>query len=217
VAWPSALDASPHTTYIAELFVSSLCDLSGHGEGELFLGTTTMTTDATGAGSFSTTMPEAIPKGWVVTSTATDPDGNTSEFLACFDNVPQPNEAPFVVAPATDVNVDEGSPGATSGEFSDPDLPNETLMVVCSSCPIGSVTDEGDGSWSWSGTPLDGPANLSVGEGRYNFILWAGDGAPDTFRIKIWTEEENAGAETVIYDNGFDQAIGGGNSAVHAR
>jgi hypothetical protein len=49
----------------------------------------------------------------------------------------------------------------------------------------------------------------------YKFMLWAGDGSPDTFRIKIWLED-NAG-EHVVYDNGFDQAIGGGSIVVHSK
>ena len=54
----------------------------------------------------------------------------------------------------------------------------------------------------------------------YKFMLWAGDGSPDTFRIKIWFED--GGVETVVYDNGFDgsgneagQPIGAGNIVVH--
>lgn len=47
----------------------------------------------------------------------------------------------------------------------------------------------------------------------YKFMLWAGDGSPDTFRIKIWWE--NNGVENMIYDNGSDQPIGGGNIVVH--
>lgn len=47
----------------------------------------------------------------------------------------------------------------------------------------------------------------------YKFMLWAGDGAPDTFRIKIWWEDANG--EHVVYDNGFNQAISAGNIVVH--
>ncbi len=47
----------------------------------------------------------------------------------------------------------------------------------------------------------------------YKFMLWAGDGAPDTFRIKIWWEDE--AGEHVVYDNGFNQAISAGNIVVH--
>jgi hypothetical protein len=44
-------------------------------------------------------------------------------------------------------------------------------------------------------------------------MLWAGDGEPDTFRIKIW--EEIGDVEMPIYDNGSDQTIGGGSIIVH--
>jgi len=47
----------------------------------------------------------------------------------------------------------------------------------------------------------------------YKFMLWAGDGSPDTFRIRIWWE---AGAvENNVYDNAMAQAIGGGSIVVH--
>jgi hypothetical protein len=48
----------------------------------------------------------------------------------------------------------------------------------------------------------------------YKFMLWAGDSEPDTFRIRIWTEDA-AGMETDVYDNGSAQAIGGGSIVVH--
>ena len=53
------------------------------------------------------------------------------------------------------------------------------------------------------------------GEGSYKFMLWGSDGTPDTFRIKIWTEEETTAEESVIYDNGSDQALGGGSIVIH--
>jgi hypothetical protein len=53
------------------------------------------------------------------------------------------------------------------------------------------------------------------GQGNYKFMIWAGDDAPDTFRIKIWYEA--GGNEIVVYDNGMDQPIGGGSIVVHKR
>ncbi len=47
----------------------------------------------------------------------------------------------------------------------------------------------------------------------YKFMLWAGDGSPDTFRIQIWWED-SAGTH-IVYDNGFNPAIGGGSIVVH--
>ncbi len=47
------------------------------------------------------------------------------------------------------------------------------------------------------------------GEGEYKFLIWAGNDDPDTFHIKIW------GDSGIVYDNGSDQAIDGGNIVVH--
>ncbi len=47
------------------------------------------------------------------------------------------------------------------------------------------------------------------GEGSYQFIITAVDGSPDTFRLKIWYTDTSG--EHVIYDNGSNQALGGGN------
>jgi hypothetical protein len=55
------------------------------------------------------------------------------------------------------------------------------------------------------------------GIGGYRFMLWAGDGTAqsgeDTFRIKIW--QDGLSGEIVLYDNGMDQPIAGGNIIVH--
>ncbi len=53
------------------------------------------------------------------------------------------------------------------------------------------------------------------GMGEYKFMIWAGDDVIDTFRIKIWMEDEFG--EAIIYDNGFDQEIGGGNIIHHTK
>jgi hypothetical protein len=49
----------------------------------------------------------------------------------------------------------------------------------------------------------------------FKFMIWAGDGEPDTFRIKIWWEDGED--ENVIYDNGMNQAIGGGSIVIHTK
>jgi hypothetical protein len=50
----------------------------------------------------------------------------------------------------------------------------------------------------------------------YRFRIWAGDRDPDTFRIRIWWEDADA-VEHAVYDNGMDQAIGGGSIVVHTK
>jgi len=76
------LDSLPATTFTIEFFTSPSCDSSGNGEGQTFLGETSVTTDAFGKASFQVLAPSRS-SNWVVTATATDPAGNTSEFSAC--------------------------------------------------------------------------------------------------------------------------------------
>jgi HYR domain len=77
------LDSKAGLSFRIEFFSNSACDPSGNGEGQTFLGFTTVATNATTCtGSFTATLP-AVAGGTVITSTATDPANNTSEFSAC--------------------------------------------------------------------------------------------------------------------------------------
>jgi hypothetical protein len=51
------------------------------------------------------------------------------------------------------------------------------------------------------------------GSGQYKFMIWVTDNGSgnDTFRIKIWNALNE---DEVIYDNGSDQTIGGGQISV---
>jgi len=55
------------------------------------------------------------------------------------------------------------------------------------------------------------------GLGAYKFMITAQDiNVGDTFRIKIWEEDTN-GDEIVIYDNGVDTVLGGGQIKIHNK
>ncbi|HEU4754913.1 MAG TPA: hypothetical protein VFU47_17530, partial [Armatimonadota bacterium] len=75
------LSSSADRVFIIELFASSAGDPSGFGEGQFFLGRSLVTTDGSGEATFSMTVSSPIPGG-VLTATATDPLGDTSEFSA---------------------------------------------------------------------------------------------------------------------------------------
>jgi len=77
------LNSTANTTFRIEFFANTECDPSGYGEGERFIGFTDVTTDGNGDASFNITLPTSVPAGQFITSTATDPDRNTSEFSAC--------------------------------------------------------------------------------------------------------------------------------------
>jgi parallel beta-helix repeat protein len=77
------LNSAPATTFNVEFFAGSACDESGNGEGAAYFGSVTATTDASGDASFNAIIPKALGQGQVITATATDPAGNTSEFSPC--------------------------------------------------------------------------------------------------------------------------------------
>jgi titin len=79
----ATLASLPSTTFRIELFSSPACDPSGGGEGATFLGTKTITTDGTGAATFSIQV-AVVPAGQALTETATRQDvTETSQFSAC--------------------------------------------------------------------------------------------------------------------------------------
>jgi hypothetical protein len=79
------LNSMPAHTYTVEFFSSpaATCDPSGYGEGRKFLGSKLVTTNALGNVNFSFTGSIVFGAGEVITATATDSLGNTSEFSLC--------------------------------------------------------------------------------------------------------------------------------------
>ena len=70
-------------TFRVEFFANSAADPSGHGEGEIYLGFTTVMTGLLGNGEFNIILPAIVPVGSFITATATDQTTNeTSEFSA---------------------------------------------------------------------------------------------------------------------------------------
>lgn len=72
------------TPFRLVFFSNASCDGSGHGQGATFLGATTVTTSGANIAIYEVTFPTSISSGDSITGTATDPDGNTSEFSRCF-------------------------------------------------------------------------------------------------------------------------------------
>ncbi len=78
------LTSTPDTAFTVELYKNGTCDASGFGEGETLVHTEAVTTDpTTGTVTFEFTVAPAVATGFGLTATATDPQGNTSEFSNC--------------------------------------------------------------------------------------------------------------------------------------
>ena len=77
-----SLNSLPNTTFEIDFYSNAAVDPSGHGEGAQFFNTTSVTTNSNGNATINVTFPVALASGRVITATATDPNGNTSEFSA---------------------------------------------------------------------------------------------------------------------------------------
>lgn len=81
------LNSIAENDFRIEFFANDQCDPSGYGEGQRVLGNEIVTTDAGGNVSFTFTLTGTVPTlanvGNLITSTATDLMGNTSEFSQC--------------------------------------------------------------------------------------------------------------------------------------
>jgi len=97
------LNSEADRTYAVDLFGSSGADPSGYGEGEQFLGFTSVTTTGN-SGAFAAVL--HVDDWWpIITATATSSDGNTSEFSPA-----------FACAPDTD-NDGDGLPDGWETEY----------------------------------------------------------------------------------------------------
>jgi hypothetical protein len=82
-----SLESSPSQTVTIDVYLNGQCNMSGYGEGKIWLGSTSATTDATGKGVFQVSFVSSGDKEYDrenrITATATDGSGNTSEFSEC--------------------------------------------------------------------------------------------------------------------------------------
>jgi hypothetical protein len=98
------LSSAPNSTFRIDLFVSDPDPLGLPPEGQQFLGFVSKNTDANGNLSFSTLIAGSLADGRIVTGTATDSIGNTSEFSAGIvvpTQPPTPTPTPTATATAT--------------------------------------------------------------------------------------------------------------------
>ena len=75
-----SLNSLASTTYAIDFYANAATDLSGSGEGQVYLGSTNLATDGGGNLNFTIALPVSPLPGRYITATATDPSGNTSEF-----------------------------------------------------------------------------------------------------------------------------------------
>ena len=141
------LNSAASTTLQVEFFSSNSGDPSGYGEGETYLGSTEVATDGSGDATFSVGLPIPISQGSFVSATATDADGNTSEFSRSLELAEDENQPPV---------ADAGRDTTVACTCAD----GATVMLDGS----GSSDPDGDGlilAWTAEGIVFDDAASPS--------------------------------------------------------
>jgi uncharacterized repeat protein (TIGR01451 family) len=164
-----SLVASPNTSYTVDFYANTQPDRSGYGQGQRPIFIKNFMTNPSGYVDVTSMLTNSVPVGQYISATATDPNGNTSEFD--FSEVVTPtaesdlsvtatNSAPTAQAGsaqtytytvqnngpsvATNVTFDDMLPsGATlvSGTFGQQALPSPVNGVI--SADIGTLSDGG--------------------------------------------------------------------------
>jgi hypothetical protein len=182
--------------------------------------------ESNGVGSASGSHIYTLPDVYTVTSTVTDKDGDSCNPIFQFVVVYDPDGG-FVTGGGW-----FNSPA--SAYAADPSLSGKATFGFVSKYKKGATIPTGNTEFQFHAGDLNfhssdydwlvvtgsdyakfkGTGTIN-GEGEYKFMIWAGDNDVDTFSIKIWEEVDEV--ETVIYDNGIDQPIEGGNIVVHTK
>ncbi len=169
------LQSTPNTTFFVDFYANNTADASGHGQGEIYLGSTTIGTDATGSASFNVVLNAAASPGQFITAIITDAAGNTSEFAQNFT-------APVVNLPVVKIsgppNDTVNSPATFTSDVTDANL-GVTLMYAW------NVTQIGNPSFSL-------PADTALDQPALSFTPTA----LGTYQIKLTVADSLGGATT---------------------
>ncbi len=187
------------------------------GDGSTSAGTVT---EASGSGTITGDHSYTAPGVYTLAVTVDDGYGNTDTAIYQYVVVYDPNGG-FVTG--------GGWINSPAGAYNlDPTLTGKAIFGFVAKYKKGATVPDGNTqfnfhtagfnfsstSYEWlvvagSKAQFKGVGTIN-GQGLYNFMITAVDGSPDTFRIKIWDADGN-----VIYDNGSQQALGGGSITVH--
>ena len=192
------LNSTPSTAFVIDFYSSPACDPLGNGEGKTYLGSTMVTTAADCNATINATLPVFIPSGQVITATATDPQGNTSEFSACRAVVAPPS----LQFSAATYSVAENAGTATI-----------TVTRTGGSSGPASVAYATANGTATGGDSCGGSVDYRTTSGTLN---WAnGDAASKTFTVTVCNDSlfENNETLTLTLSNATGAALGSPSTA----
>ncbi len=142
------LESEANTFYLIDFYRNDSCDSSGNGEGKEYLNWMGVSTNGQGAASFTVaTSFLGVSSGDVLTVTATDPNGNTSEFSVCAlvnleptpTNTPVASETPTATPTPTNTATPSWTPSPTGTQ-----TPTVTGTIPPAATPSATPTETPD-------------------------------------------------------------------------
>ena len=210
------LNSTPSTEFIIEIFSNDSCDPSGHGEGQEYIGSVlSVLTDESGNAEFTESSLDRTRLRQFLTATATDPNGNTSEFSACL-SVP---DQTIIVDSGTDaVDADPGDGYCDDGAgnctlraaiIEANALPGADTIVLPEGTYLLTIEGSGEGG-SFSGD-LNINSNVTIlGAGSGKTIIDGNKGtASDPDRVFHVSDDGSLAMSDVTIQNGSANDGGG--------
>ncbi len=191
------MNSKANTVYAVDFFSGPACTAPCTQQGAVYLGSTSVTTDAAGSIPVSATVPCALPAGSVITATATSPTGDTSEFSAgvnlvdfkpvlavtnvAVDDSLGNNNGVIDYNECVKLTVTFGNTGATdaTGVTTGMSVTTSGVTVVDASAPVPDIPAGGTRANTTPykigvsplfvcGTPITGTIQVTCGQGVYN-------------------------------------------------
>ena len=187
------MNSTANTAFRLEFFSNAACDPTGNGDGDTFLGSLPVTTDGAGNVSFTASLP-AVSAGQAITSTATDPANNTSEFSTCRTVPGQPQM--FTVTNTNDSGAGsfrqailDANAGVTSVDTIRFNIPGTGLHTIAALSGMPNVTDpviiDGTTQPGYAGVPLIELNGTSAGS-NIALAITAGGSTVRGLAINSW-------------------------------
>ncbi|MCC6808535.1 MAG: hypothetical protein IT381_14010 [Deltaproteobacteria bacterium] len=170
-----SLPSSASASFVIEFFANASCDNSGNGLAERYLGASNVLTDGTGNAAFDVELVTDVSATEVITATATDSLGSTSELSAC-QAVVRPGRIEFVTS---SVAAAEGDPAAS-------------VTVV----RVGGSSGAVSATITTSGTAVSG-SDYAVPPVTVSFA--DGDTTPKVIALTIIDDAAIEGSETAVW------------------
>jgi hypothetical protein len=132
------LQSAPGTSFLIQFYSNSVATTSGYGQGQTLIGSATVTTDSSGHAVIISAVPVALPRGTLVSATATNlSTGDTSEFALDVAST-------GVIPPFSVTNANDSGPGSLRQAILDsnatptaaPSIPNQITFAIPGSGPF---------------------------------------------------------------------------------